>query len=186
MKNPNSFVQQAKSAQKPTTHFRRMIPIATATLCVLMLAAATHAQTQVKLRSGDVVEPGGLRLRKSIAFDGNTVVVGSVDGGQAGSVYVYGQREAVASRSRSGMVRWGRLATLVAPGAGAETLFGSSVAVSGNTIVVGAPGSGGENSPGSAYIFQRDEELRAAAWSLVAQLAAPNASGGNNVRALSS
>ena len=54
-------------------------------LGVLLLSSSiASAQNQVKLTSGDVVAPGGLdQIGKSVAFDGNTVVVGSVDGGRA-------------------------------------------------------------------------------------------------------
>ena len=47
-------------------------------LGVLLLSSGiASAQTQVKLTSGDVVAPGGLEpIGKSIAFDGDTVVVG--------------------------------------------------------------------------------------------------------------
>ncbi len=167
--SPSSHPQAFAPASMISFGLHRMKRVTIVMLALLILCGTTHAQTQVKLTSGDVVAPGGLgQIGKSIAFDGNTVVVGSVDGGQTGSVYVYGHRAAVSSRSRSGLVRWGRLATLVAPSVSAGERFGFSVAVGGNSIVVGAPGS--------VYIFQRNEAVRAAAWSLVAQLTAPNSS----------
>ena len=148
-------------------------------LGVLLLAGSiASAQTQVKLTSGDVVAPGGLEpIGKSIAFDGDTVVVGSyVDADQFGSVYVYGSRTAVSSRARAGQIRWGRLAAIVSPDARRGERFGYSVAVAGEMIIVGAPGSGDSDTSGSVYVFQRNPG-RLATWSPAARLTSPNPGG---------
>jgi hypothetical protein len=88
----------------------------------------------------------------SVAISGDTVVVGAHgDDGAAGfdqgSAYVF---------VRSGGI-WSEQQKLEASDAAALDSFGDSVAISGETIVVGAPfddGAAGENQ-GSAYVFVR-------------------------------
>jgi hypothetical protein len=85
----------------------------------------------------------------SVAISGDTVVVGaSLDDGAAGSdqgsAYVF---------VRSGGV-WSQQQKLEASDAAASDHFGASVAISGETIVVGAPfGNGPAGDQGSAYVF---------------------------------
>src|SRR5439155_580953 len=88
----------------------------------------------------------------SVAMDGDTAVVGSrsddTPGGQnAGSAYVF---------VRTGTI-WTQQAKLTASDGAAFDLFGQSVAVSGNTDVVGASADdtpAGDDA-GSAYVFVR-------------------------------
>ncbi|SDS20549.1 S8 family serine peptidase [Jiangella sp. DSM 45060] len=93
------------------------------------------------------------RLGNAVAIDGDTAVVGAaqatVDGfGASGAAYVY-------TRSGDG---WERTATLLPDGERDWGLvFGRSVAVDGDTIVVGATGARlGDSRPGAAYVFVRD------------------------------
>ncbi len=86
----------------------------------------------------------------SVAFDGTSAVVGvpsSDDGGdKAGSVYVF---------TFDG-VNWAEEKKLLASDGAEEDEFGRGVAVSGNTIMVGAPGDRGDNGytkVGSVYAF---------------------------------
>ncbi len=85
----------------------------------------------------------------AVAIDGDTAVIGAPgdDVGpdsDRGSAYVF---------TRSG-AEWTQSAQLFAPGRGDNILFGRSVAISGNTIVVGAPGVSNNNrSQGAAYVF---------------------------------
>ena len=87
---------------------------------------------------------------RSVAIDGQTAVVGSVGddnvGTDSGSAYVF---------TRSGAT-WTQEAKLTASDAAGSDNFGFSVAVSGDTAVVGAFGDDdrGLNS-GSAYVFTR-------------------------------
>lgn len=78
----------------------------------------------------------------AVAIDGSTVVVGafldSERAPNAGAVYVF---------TRSG-VKWTQRAKLTASDASAYGFFGSSVAIRGNTIVVGAP------IAEAAYVFE--------------------------------
>jgi hypothetical protein len=85
----------------------------------------------------------------SVAIDGDTVVVGARNNGDAGllsgSAYLY---------VRSGS-SWSQLKKITASDAAERDTFGSSVAISGNTVVAGARGNddAGSNS-GSAYVFK--------------------------------
>jgi hypothetical protein len=88
----------------------------------------------------------------SVAISGETVVVGaSLDDGAAGidqgSAYVF---------VRSGGV-WSQQQKLEASDAAASDQFSASVAISGETVVAGAPGDSGPagSSQGSAYVFMR-------------------------------
>lgn len=106
----------------------------------------------------------------SVAISGDTIVVGAhwEDGGagdplnNAGAAYVF-------SRNHSGADGWGDIATLRATDRQAGDNFGLSVAISGNTIVVGAyqeDGGAGDPLPeaGAAYIFN----AAAGRWSEIA------------------
>jgi len=102
----------------------------------------------------------------SVAIFGDTVIVGARgddDGGsQSGSAYIF---------VRSGTT-WSQQAKLTAgPDAAADALFGCSVAVSGDTVVVGARGDdngGGASESGAAYVFVRS----GTSWSPQAKLTA--------------
>lgn len=90
----------------------------------------------------------------SVAVSGDTAIVseyGNDDAGDtAGAAYVY-------YRDEGGSNAWGQVKELTASDAAAGDVFGSSVAIDGDAIVVGAPGDddGGAYS-GSAYVFERD------------------------------
>ncbi|MDJ0610038.1 MAG: FG-GAP repeat protein [Kiloniellales bacterium] len=120
---------------------------------------------ETKLTAGDAAANDG--FGRSVAISGNTVVVGAggdEDAGlqQSGSAYVF---------QRSGTA-WSEQAKLTASDAAAEDFFGSSVAISGDTVVVGAyRDDDAGNSSGSAYVFQRN----GTAWSEQAKLTAGDA-----------
>jgi len=83
----------------------------------------------------------------SVAISGETVVVGSGGGGVGGSAYVFARSSGV----------WTQQQKLEASDAAAADSFGASVAISGETVVVGAPGDDGAAgiNQGSAYVFAR-------------------------------
>jgi hypothetical protein len=83
----------------------------------------------------------GDQLGSSVAIDGSTIVAGAPghDGGQ-GAVYEFSPFSNPASQT----------AELTALGGSPNDQLGSSVAVSGSTIIAGAPGAGGA---GAAYEF---------------------------------
>jgi hypothetical protein len=130
----------------------------------------------------------------SVAVSGDTVVVGAIgessnatgaDGNQAdnsatqaGAAYVFTRSEGV----------WSQQAYLKASNTGAFDQFGTSVAVSGDTVVVGVPreasnatgvnGNQGNNSAdasGAAYVFTRSGGV----WSQQAYLKASNTGTGD-------
>ncbi|MDM8542978.1 choice-of-anchor D domain-containing protein [Desulfococcaceae bacterium HSG9] len=129
----------------------------------------------VKLTASDAAT--GDYFGYSVAVSGDTAVVGAYqddDGGiDSGSAYVF-------ERDNGGADNWGQSAKLTASDAAADDIFGFSVAVSGDTAVVGAQydddaGSGS----GSAYVFERDNG-GADNWGQVAKLTAADAAAGDN------
>ena len=89
----------------------------------------------------------------SLAISGNTVVIGAYEatvGGNAdqGAAYVF-------TEPGSGWASMTQTAKLTASDGAADNYFGFSVAISGNTVVVGAWGAtvGGNADQGAAYVF---------------------------------
>lgn len=85
---------------------------------------------------------------RSLAISGDTVIIGATESGVGtGSAYVF---------VRSGS-SWMEQQKLTASDATAGDLFGGSVAIDGNTAIVGAFGedSAGHNRNGAAYVFVR-------------------------------
>lgn len=108
--------------------------------------------TPLTTLSGDAV--GGDNFGFAVAIDGDTAVVGAyADTGnaeQSGVVYVF-------ERDAGGTDNWGRVARLIAPDAEPFDWFGFSVAIDGDTLVVGAPFSDPiDDREGSVYVFERD------------------------------
>jgi hypothetical protein len=92
---------------------------------------------------------GGDQFGASVAISGNTIVVGSyVNNSFQGAAYVF-------VRPASGWASATQTAKLTASDGVAGNRFGSSVAVSGDTIVVGAPSAwiGPAINQGAAYVF---------------------------------
>ena len=145
-------------------------------------------QAYLKASNTDAFDQFGIF---SVGVDGDTVVVGAVgeassatgvDGDQsdnsvdsAGAAYVF---------TRDGSGTWSQQAYLKASNADARDQFGISVAVDGDTVVVGAPredssatGVDGDetdnsaNLAGAAYVFTRDGS---GTWSQQAYLKASN------------
>ena len=116
------------------------------------------------------------RFGRSVAISGDTVIVGAIHdddaGDDSGSAYLF-------ARDQGGAGAWGQVAKLTAADAAAGDGFGSSVAISGDTVIVGASGDddAGERS-GSAYLFARDQE-GAEAWGQVAKLTAADGASGD-------
>ena len=88
----------------------------------------------------------------SVAISGKTIVVGAqfaTVGGNSlqGAAYIF-------TEPASGWANMTQTAKLTTADGIANNLFGGAVAVSGNTVVVGAVSAGGSNpSPGAAYVF---------------------------------
>lgn len=113
-----------------------------------------------------LVRPEALDLDyfgRAIALDGDTAVVGDPYddagvGGSEGSAFVYVRTDGV----------WLQQARLKATDAALGDEFGTSVAIVGETALVGAPGkdNGQDNERGAAYIFVRSGDV----WSQQARL----------------
>src|SRR5215813_2835162 len=93
----------------------------------------------------------------SVSISGNTAVVGAdldVVGAvkNQGSAYVF-------ERNQGGADQWGEVKHLIASDGATNfsAFFGFSVSISGDTLIVGAPGNDvGTLNQGAAYVFQRD------------------------------
>ncbi len=90
----------------------------------------------------------------SVAVSGDTAVVGAwgeeAGGSNAGAAFVY-------QRNAGGVDNWGEVKKLTASDAQSGDNFGVSVAISGDTVVVGAENEdAGATDAGAAYVFQRN------------------------------
>ncbi len=104
----------------------------------------------------------------SVAIDGDTAVVGALhydvsEMSNEGAAYVF---------TRSGTT-WSQQSKLTASDAASNDFFGSSVGVSGDTVIVGAEQNdhSGEDDAGAAYVFTRSGTT----WSQQAKLIADDA-----------
>ena len=131
-----------------------------------------HAKQAAVLKapSGQLEEEFG----RSVAISGNTIVVGAPFREVAGRtgegvVYVYVKPE-------SGWSGATPVATLTAHAAMAHEFFGESVAIAGNTVLVGAPGRrvGKHAAQGAVDVFTLPHSPRARAPRQLAQLTAPD------------
>ena len=111
--------------------------------------AVCHAVDEVKLIPSDAAAND--RSGCAVPLDGDTALVGAYyhggNGLHSGAVYVFARNQAT----------WGQQAKLTASNGEPDDLFGVSVALDGDTALVGAFGDddNGSNS-GSAYVFVRD------------------------------
>ena len=134
----------------------------------VFVRSGTRWSQQQKLTASDAAPNDDFGL--AVAVSGDTAVVGAIGDDDAGRVsgaaYVF---------VRSG-TRWSQQQKLTASDAASNDLFGISVAVSGDTAVVGARGdddAGGVNS-GAAYVFVRSGTR----WSEQQKLTASDAAAG--------
>ena len=99
----------------------------------------------------------------SVAISGDAIVVGAhMDDSVKGAAYVF-------ARNQGGADLWGQVQKLTASDGDAQDCFGDSVAISGDTVVVGAPGNDGHR--GAAYVFARNQS-GADQWGQVQKLTA--------------
>jgi hypothetical protein len=127
-------------------------------------SGSTWTQQQ-KLTSPDFQQPDQTTFGEAVAVSGDTVVVGEEYSQQKGTAYVF---------VRSGS-SWTPQQTLTSPTAGTETsrlVFGHSLALAGDTLVVGAPEENDEDAgislSGAAYVFVRS----GSSWALQKKLTA--------------
>lgn len=140
--------------------------VSVAALSTAVSASAVSAKTsEQRLAPADASI--GARVGASVDVDKDTLVLGAPDdqesGPFGGAVYVF---------EKKGQ-NWQRAAKLLGPAPAGYREFGESVAVSGHTIVVGAPFDGpiGE-SRGAAYVYART----GGKWTLQAKLTAADSS----------
>jgi hypothetical protein len=102
--------------------------------------SGTHWYQQARLTASDGV--AGDQFGFSVALSGDVAVVGApFKNTQTGAAYVFVRRG----------TGWHQQARLIASGAAGGDWFGSSVALSGSTALIGAPQK--NNSSGAAYVF---------------------------------
>jgi len=119
---------------------------------------------ELKITADDAV--GLARFGHSVSISGDYLVVGSIMDSPNGSAYIY-------YRNQGGTNNWGQTHKLSASDA---SVFGNSVSIDGDYIIVGAPYT--QNEKGSAYIYYRNEG-GLDNWGLQAQLFASDSSGGD-------
>ena len=113
----------------------------------------TGWQQVAELKGSDTV--AGDHFGGSVAISGTTIVVGAPGYAKsAGRAYVFART----------VTRWQQVDELKGSGAVANGYFGGSVAISGTTVVVGAPGYA--KSAGRAYVFTK----AGASWKQAAKL----------------
>ncbi|KAH8085544.1 hypothetical protein JL720_7530 [Aureococcus anophagefferens] len=108
------------------------------------------------------------QLLRQIRRHQRRLVVAGADGNNedVGSAYVF--------RTRNGGASWSQTAKLLASDAAKDDVFGESVAISGDLVVVGAYGNNDAgSSSGSAYVFRTRNS--GASWTQTAKLLASDA-----------
>ena len=138
----------------PSRSISRLVVVGLAMALALALPGSTEASTFNELQKliasdAQIHDAFG----HSVAISGDTAVVGANAGGRhVDVVYIFG-------RSQGGTDNWGEVRKLTASDAQADDEFGVSVAVSGDTTVIGASGHEAAvgDRTGAAYIFRRDE-----------------------------
>jgi hypothetical protein len=121
----------------------------------------------------------------SVAMSGDTVVVGAHEkNGEPGGSLTYAGAAYVFERDNGGPGAWGQAKKLVLSDPWEFDYFGESVAIDGDTIVIGAfEEDGGPDNPllnaGAAYVFERDQG-GPGVWGQVAKLVAADAQAEDN------
>lgn len=140
----------------------------------VFVRSGTSWAEQAKLVAADAAADAAFGF--SVALSGNTAVVGAVatsvaGKAGAGAAYVF---------VRSGTT-WTQQAKLTAADAGADDSFAESVAIDGETVLVGSPYADvlGDGDRGAAYVFVRSGTT----WSQQQKLAPSDGSGGDHAGA---
>jgi hypothetical protein len=114
----------------------------------------------------------------SVSISGDTIVVGAPweqgsAGYDRGSAYIF-------TRNEDGADKWGQVKKLLASDEQNYAYFGRSVAISGDTVVVGAFRDGASDSErGAAYVFERNQGGAADNWGEVTKLTASDGENGD-------
>lgn len=127
----------------------------TLSLTLVLFPAVAFGQTLEPIPNV-FTSPDGGQYGRSVAIQGDVMVVGAPDDDgaatDAGAVFIHG-------RNVGGPNAWGVIKRLEPSGADlSDDLFGYSVAIDGDTVVVGAPKDGAVlREYGRVFVFQRDE-----------------------------
>ncbi len=142
-------------------------------LAALALPASTEAASfnEVKKLFASDAQAGDV-FGNSVAVSGDNAIVGARGASIGGAAYVF-------QRSQGGADNWGEVRKLTASDAQAGDQFGWSVAISGDTAVIGARLEDvGGSAAGAAYVFWRNES-GAGNWGEVRKLTASDAQAGD-------
>lgn len=143
-------------------------------LCTLSLSLAVAAGLGAQsFPPGRGPVSQAIGFGSAVAIAGDQVLVGRpgmvlgfpMPASQIGAVYIY-------SRDAGG--RWVESSTVTADGISIEDGFGSAIAIEGNLLAVGAPGTAEKR--GAVYLFERE---RAGGWAQRAKLTAGSGSAGD-------
>ncbi|MGA2004482.1 MAG: FG-GAP repeat protein [Terriglobales bacterium] len=156
-----SPLREESSVRQSATGWSSLPPDAQRAIRAVLEEDDTGWTQQAELTASDGVAADDFGM--SVAMDGSTAVVGAPQktvgsNSTQGAVYVFVQSGGT----------WSQQAELTASDGAAFASFGSSVAVSGSTVVVGAPGYGSNNSQGAVYVFTQ----RGTSWIQQAELTA--------------
>ncbi len=124
-------------------------------LGLLLGGTTAWAQTPIENEVAKLLASDGTafdEFGRSVAVDGDTAVIGTLydddNGRDAGSAYVF---------TRDSTGEWSEQAKLLASDGAPGDLFGYSVAMDGDMVVIGAPHDEDNGSlSGSVYVFTRD------------------------------
>ncbi len=123
-------------------------------ICGQLLSGQRYCSTTIPAATGGIIQACDIqaygKFGVSVAIDGDTAIVGApsegTGGTDAGAAYIF---------KRSGL-SWIEQAKILASDKQAGDLFGVSVAIDGDKIIVGAPNEDtGGTDAGAAYIFKR-------------------------------
>jgi FG-GAP repeat len=159
------------SSEAMAPHALRTL-VAGAILSVALLSAAALPAPE-PVTVGSTLAPASIAdgdgLGWAVAFDGDTAGIGAVFHANAGSVFVL----------RKSGTTWSEEQELSAAAPQPGSWLGAAVAISGDTLVAGAPfeDEGGASSAGAVHVFVRSGTT----WSLEQRLAAPDASQGGQL-----
>lgn len=139
-----------------------LVVLASAAILTSTPAHALSAQQVAKLQPAELL-PEDL-FGRDVAVDGDTIVVGAPgddeNGDRSGAAYVFVFQAG----------EWVQQTKLLAPDGEALDQFGERVAISGDTLLVGARGADeAGHDTGAAYVFVRES----GAWVVQAKLTAP-------------
>ncbi|GEP41115.1 choice-of-anchor D domain-containing protein [Brevifollis gellanilyticus] len=142
----------------------------------VMVRNGTTWTRQAMLNADDASE--GLEFGNAVAISGDSIIVGACWADLtigwlrqgAGCAYVF---------TRTGTT-WSQQAKLIASDASDDDLFGSSVAISGDTALIGAE-RGDVNSTGTAYVFVRNGSVWSQQTRLMSNSSTPYSGFGHTV-----